>query len=956
MKKRKSSKSGVALLMSLGLLALLSVLGIAFATNMRLMERTTRDFIYEVQARYLAEAGVQYAIAVLKQDARTKFVFNGVNPTGTGADKDKLILLPPPSGQASLPTGNSIEIKAIDTARQVNINGASKNLLDCLPGIGYDSTNDTGLAKDIDDKRGKLPGKMFLTKQSICLTSGIGPVTYEKIKDYISTYSYADPNVQDSAGNVVGVNNARSAMNINTLGEDTNSETMLSGVLQKIDNVATDTAGNIISTLRGNSDKPIKSWSQFNGLVEAAVSDTDTRENIENMFNPNKKKPQMTGQNKGIPTEFCFHSGGTYELTVTGTIKKSGYQVASKTISTVVKIFDINNITTMEQFQGDLDVNYDGMPDGDTNNDGVIAAPDYGRVTWLDSCPVNIRECYDKKYISGDAVTAPDSLKMGFWEDFDFWDNNGNLIQDRWDYSVAQWYPILGYFYVKKSGLLNKSVRSVWRGTENIPGLFFVGLPGGVRNYPILALGRLSSVSSAVNNRWKWYSFSSRLYLRSYSDQYTSGAETIVDRNPVYTVDYRYLAGWESGSKLARKYDVGAHIFLKRNSDMSGSAGQRDVYINHMDPWQWDREATDEEKVGTSCGRWDLKDGIYTNPGRWRANENLNGEWGNTYICSLDGGHESVKPSDQADAEWTQNNDWNKNPDDTKENDDKTKNNPNPPTGPYVQDNIESAWSNICYDPRAFPKNSYMCIKGIPEKMIDGKYAEDENDSGKLDRYYEAGDYFVLCNVANNEDIISVKASLYNYDPNDNEKLLNQSYKEKLNVDCGGRMFSGLFALYAANFAFIAKNIRIIGQNGFYESPYFMVDNNKDGIPDISVEFGSIWGTKTIPKNKDGVTPAADLTKNKTAFQVKVDDSTTWFPDITDVPDSNGWKDGVPDCADIETSLMPTTGGGIGKVGGKLKYKAVFTTSSPDFSETPVLEDIWLTYMSKTKILYWKEG
>lgn len=42
--------SGVALLMALGILALLAILAVAFATSMRYAERTSRDFKYEQQA------------------------------------------------------------------------------------------------------------------------------------------------------------------------------------------------------------------------------------------------------------------------------------------------------------------------------------------------------------------------------------------------------------------------------------------------------------------------------------------------------------------------------------------------------------------------------------------------------------------------------------------------------------------------------------------------------------------------------------------------------------------------------------------------------------------------------------------------------------------------------------------------------------------------------------------
>lgn len=421
---RLQTRSGVALLMTLGILALLAILAAAFATFTRLSERTTRDFNYEKQAREIAEAGIQHAIAELKEDARKNFVFNGLGPF-----KDTFTDM---SGNVD----GMYKVSIVDTASMVNINTASKELLECIPDIG------SAKALAIINRRDNMQNKMFLTKQSICLTSrdedgeDVGKDLFNKIKDLITAHGYIDPNVLDEGGN--RVQPGRSAININTFikkADSTNTADkeyrLLKAMLEKIEGVGPDTADAIIAALKNNPNKRIDSWAEFNEIIKGVTTSGFTateKQNVKDMFNPNRKKPHGTNSagTKGITTEFCFHSGGIYEITSTGTLtnkagevvattNKAGEVVAKKTINAIVKIFDLWNQTLSTQFSV-------------IQTDSVNTTTNDKRVSWEDNCPVmsndnwngtpTIDPTYGTLDKSNSYYKIPNSIKMGYWEEF----------------------------------------------------------------------------------------------------------------------------------------------------------------------------------------------------------------------------------------------------------------------------------------------------------------------------------------------------------------------------------------------------------------------------------------------------------------------------------------------------------------------------------------------------------
>lgn len=69
--KRGANNRGVALLMAIGVLGLLSLIGISFAINMMMARKEAVNYANAVKAKYIAEAGVNKAVADIRGQVRT---------------------------------------------------------------------------------------------------------------------------------------------------------------------------------------------------------------------------------------------------------------------------------------------------------------------------------------------------------------------------------------------------------------------------------------------------------------------------------------------------------------------------------------------------------------------------------------------------------------------------------------------------------------------------------------------------------------------------------------------------------------------------------------------------------------------------------------------------------------------------------------------------------------------
>ncbi len=425
------------MIMSVGLLAMMSIIATSFAVNMRLEYGAAVNYRDSLKARYAAEAGMALAIAYMRYFAVTKHY-------GDPSDNWNYISQSQPSldtfggnpannstsGSFSLAAGTlnraTYSIKVTDTAGQININDgtATTGRLDLmLRALGLSAAEASAIISN-------RPAEGYVTKEQVKLY--ISLASYNTIKDYITVNSYIDQNSEDTTAGTPYDRKAPICIN-------TAPAPVLQAVLEPVTNQPKAQAlANAMITRRGSN--AFDNWSEFDTYIDGVtitppLNSTD-RANIKNNANPNRVKPTT------YTTDFCFHPSGIYEIESLGKIGRDGnsdYDLedtsgvnpqdkvnAQRKILSIVKVYDVLNFTTKEQFRGE-DANYNSILDSgeDTNGNGTLDRPTYERVNWLNTCPVISTDDQGLSYASG-YTTIPGSLKIGFWDNFDE-DNNDNI-------------------------------------------------------------------------------------------------------------------------------------------------------------------------------------------------------------------------------------------------------------------------------------------------------------------------------------------------------------------------------------------------------------------------------------------------------------------------------------------------------------------------------------------------
>ncbi|MFH0839321.1 MAG: helix-hairpin-helix domain-containing protein [Candidatus Omnitrophota bacterium] len=395
--KRYYNRKGIALILVVGILTVFTVTLTAFALNMQLERTATGNYANTVRARYYAEAGVDYVLAVLRNNFKT-----------TVADSQNERWASPYT--LTMP-GGTVVVTIGDEQAKVNINNANLLLLSNIPSLG------ATLAQSIVDYRTNT--RTFSTKEEVKLVPGIGTATYDAIKDIITVSSYIDP----GRGN-------RSPVNINTA-DPAVITALLSGISDGTVTINALEAQNLTNELV--VARPFNSWAAFNNAIDNSASITSAQKQmLKTLLNPLSRWPSPAPS--AFTTEFCIYSG-CFSLTSQSTVRnRANNPVAYSNVQAIISLFSSTNdstfITTLkEDFRGE-DANYDGILDAgeDTNGNGILDVPDYDKVTWMDSCPLNSSDDSGLTYASGYG-TIPDSLKIGFWDNFD---------EDE-DYSRSEW-------------------------------------------------------------------------------------------------------------------------------------------------------------------------------------------------------------------------------------------------------------------------------------------------------------------------------------------------------------------------------------------------------------------------------------------------------------------------------------------------------------------------------------
>ena len=468
----RDERKGYATLLVLGFLAVMAIYGITYMTACCYFLKTSKNYMVSVKAKYLAEAGANHAIAKLKNDARNNFAYNDNVSIG---------------GPQFLGEGiYTVDIK--DEQSKININNASLSLLTNLFRVNVIS-DPTTKASDIVAYRIAHP---FITIEEIIAVDGIGKGTFNKIKDLITVTSYKDPNCD-----------SRSPININTA-DDKILEAVLVSLSDGIIIIWFWDARKVVNTIKaeitnnGSFNHP-DGWSRFRDAVESAGIPTDWVNIIIANCNPNSNKAGLAQPT--TTTEFCFHSGGYYSLQSTGIVKKGGVEVSEKKINTIVKVYDIWNQTTKEDFIGE-DVNGNGSLDTgeDVDGDGTLDTPTVNKVNWKNSCPINYDCLKTHIYDPDEAVTIDNALKIGFWDNFT--ESNFRNDYDTDGTDRGDWISLQESFSINEDG--DGMLRTRWPTELPVDGLDY---------FPAVELDK---------SKWRFDDFSIRVRMM---DE-TSGSKT----------------------------------------------------------------------------------------------------------------------------------------------------------------------------------------------------------------------------------------------------------------------------------------------------------------------------------------------------------------------------------------------------------------------------------------------
>jgi competence protein ComEA len=131
--------------------------------------------VYELPAGSRVEDAITAAGGLLSYAYQ-----ESLNMTAHLADGNKVLVPLRPEGPESMPDETLSKTTVYGGGFPININTASRNTLTALPGIG-----ETKAQAIIDYRTEHGP---FTDPEQLMDVSGIGPATYEKLKDLITIY------------------------------------------------------------------------------------------------------------------------------------------------------------------------------------------------------------------------------------------------------------------------------------------------------------------------------------------------------------------------------------------------------------------------------------------------------------------------------------------------------------------------------------------------------------------------------------------------------------------------------------------------------------------------------------------------------------------------------------------------------------------------------------------------
>ena len=413
------NKSSIALILTVGIIAILALIAVGFSTFTRLELRASENFANVQKAELIAEAGIARAVNDLKYHptygAKVDPYDTMLEPWnyGSGVSVDLASAASPSYGSDISYGGGTYRLKVIDCGALININtplpdpDAESDLKNMIEQLGITS----GEAQNLINYRKTLADGIFASKEEIKLAAGIGEAKYNNIKDFITLFGDEDDGIVeiDKTGKPpIAGHTRKSFVNVNTApvkvlqavfrpmvspGAESEADALAAAIdlrrsSNPFDGVNPDPNVDNFLSARGEFERFLEYAASLTGLniISSSSRDAIIAQSDPNIYATNS-------------TKLGFDANGCYEIEAIG-----NYLGAKKKIKQALQVFRRIYQTTKNEFI-------------DKSSDVTR------RISWKNSCPVDFTILKAFSYADDPAVQNPadciyDSLKLGFWDNF----------------------------------------------------------------------------------------------------------------------------------------------------------------------------------------------------------------------------------------------------------------------------------------------------------------------------------------------------------------------------------------------------------------------------------------------------------------------------------------------------------------------------------------------------------
>ncbi|MDD5546661.1 MAG: PA14 domain-containing protein [Candidatus Omnitrophica bacterium] len=190
------NRRGIALLLTIGVLGLISLIGISFALNMLLTRKEAANFLNSSRARYIAEAGIKRAVMDIRAQVTSvsytnlkTYIANYVVSSGTNVPLGEgtyTLTITSEEDKVNLNTFDETDASQIDILKTFLTNQQVANIIDYRD---TDSTNTaiSGISGNIEGAA-QCKNKPFDSINEIRAATGIDQNTFANNKDKITVY------------------------------------------------------------------------------------------------------------------------------------------------------------------------------------------------------------------------------------------------------------------------------------------------------------------------------------------------------------------------------------------------------------------------------------------------------------------------------------------------------------------------------------------------------------------------------------------------------------------------------------------------------------------------------------------------------------------------------------------------------------------------------------------------